>query len=362
MAFKFNEYHLGGGGSGGGSAVLTELTVTENGVYDEPVIEEELDFFVGKTVQFKERYTTDDFPEEYQGEGEAKNFPIVSTADCIANITNINGAFGITVLFLVDGTPSYNYTYMDSRLALEMGSMMGLPDTDGGWYEQDVAVGVFTKMDNPPSIVIVDDAMATGFASAPFLFTAPSTPADGWNKVTVNVPVGEPHVPNMIPNDGSYVHNIYLNTALFADDVMPDAIVAEINKIPEECWFETSENVFVYQVCQGVDDSGFPLYVLIKKGDCSNLGAGVPVYVIDVWGKDATGLDAGGGYIEIADISEYEPEFPYMWNQCDFAGTDGSCRFSCDTSTQTKVLLDVPVKVGTANHLLTNLISIRPFT
>lgn len=41
MAFKFNEYHLGGAGGsggGGGEAVLTELTVTENGVYDNPTI------------------------------------------------------------------------------------------------------------------------------------------------------------------------------------------------------------------------------------------------------------------------------------------------------------------------------------
>jgi hypothetical protein len=150
------------------------------------------------------------------------------------------------------------------------------------------------------------------------------------------VEVSEPctHVPNMVPNDGSYVENLYCNWQIDADK-----FISEIEKIPEDCWeddgcesdgyllFEVGEeNNYGYIVRFKASDSDYCNYKLISNGDC----------YFDCT-KESGECRIDGGFEEWSNMIEIKADLNVTHS---ITGA----------------------KIGTANHLLTNLFSTRPFT
>lgn len=199
MAFKFNEYHLGGGGSGGGSAVLTELTVTENGVYDEPMIGGgPVEIAVGKTVQFKKHITMDDIPEHLRPtEGENSYGQIVR--DDFTNSGYNIGAETVAIELVISEPESLAgvYGYFDEATALAYGVTPG--------WNRIVDAENIESLDVPPSILVANATSAEQLSEVSFFFEGAPTPADGWNKVTVNVAgdiINVPELPTENIEDG----------------------------------------------------------------------------------------------------------------------------------------------------------------
>ena len=214
------------GRNSGKDPVLTELTVTENGVYDNPVIGGGLDFSVGKTLKFKDNITVDDFPDDFRWTGNSMPKATEFVYADSVTMTTVNIADYVTVMYEIWDTSGINctkYVYTShEELRQAMAAEVGIELPTTGWcvvYVEDFDP-VSAESCEPPAVVITDDVISFGVSMAPSLFRVTSTPADGWNKVTVNVPIPEPctHVPNMVPSDGSYVENIYFNTGLFGTD------------------------------------------------------------------------------------------------------------------------------------------------
>lgn len=181
MAYKFVPYAPEG--SGGKDPVLTELVVTENGVYDEPVIAGGTpDFSVGKTVAFKEYYTLDNIPAEHRpAEGESfYQKTIVDDETAGGAFVVENGTFSIEFA-ASKREPPVMYLYFDETKASEFG-------VSSGWnFVADFTNMTFEKLDTPPSILVKNADWQEQLSEVSFLFAGVSTPADGWNKVTVNV-------------------------------------------------------------------------------------------------------------------------------------------------------------------------------
>lgn len=339
---------LAGGGGGGKAPVLTELTVTENGVYDKPVIVSGLEPITWDGV-IGDKVTA-----------QAKNSESGMYVKVSDKILLAEDLAGCTVIRNDGESISLDEPYAviptSGCIIIAMGQAMSVADVNAlpaSCPATFVETGTYFLYDNGEyitSLTFPESASTT-------------TPADGWNKVTVNVPVGEPHAPNMIPNDGSYVHNIYLNTALYIEDEMPEHIVAEINKIPEECWIKDGDIGLIYQVLQGDNNNNAPWskQVLIQKGNYSTVGFEGVTYRMEIIGAPDNWGGYQGGSIEIAEITE-NGETLYVWSAgVETSDYEGGCfEFNSDTFTQSTVL-DTTEKIGTANHLLTNLFSIRPF-
>lgn len=174
---------------GGKDPVLGELVVTENGVYDDPVIGAELDFSVGKTVQFKESYTLEDIPAEYypaEGKPNAQHL-IINNTKYRAMFGIQNGGILLQVYTDMDESEhTLSYMYVDEITGIAVAPNIGEAYVGAGWYVGGADMPI-SLTDNPPIITIVDETSAESLAILAFLFAAPSTPADGWNKVTVNV-------------------------------------------------------------------------------------------------------------------------------------------------------------------------------
>ena len=331
-----------GGGSteGGNETILTELTVTENGVYGDPTIESGRDPIIWDGVM---------------GDRVAVNtsqFVFVKITDTLISpdgligslITLSNGAaFTITPEYVTQvsgGTIAGELmvNVVNDPLAFDE-SFAGIMGVSPGFTE----VGTYF-MYRPSSNVYT-----TSIA-----FPKVSISVDGWNKVTVNVPVNEhcTHVPNMVPNDGSYIENVYFNLALFGEDfdAMPDATVAELEKIPDECWISSEE------LPMGGEASCLFYWLpdtrmgYVVKNGVSNISGGDFTYAIYLQSPTL-------GTVSIEMLATGEPEQPYVWGYCDI--NEQCIPIGNDTLTEVP---DTTVKVGAANHLLTNLISIRPFT
>jgi hypothetical protein len=170
---------------GGKDPILGELIVTENGVYDEPMIGGELDFSVGKTVQFKDLYTLEDFPTDYYPvDGEEYKDNNIDTKDLAMGIGVTifnNGGIMVQILVFESLEKVQLFRYVNDLLieAQDVGV------TKAGWYQATSDGDV--KLNEPWSCTIESETEAEVYSNAPFLFSAPSTPADGWNKVTINV-------------------------------------------------------------------------------------------------------------------------------------------------------------------------------
>ena len=170
--------------------VLTELTVTENGVYDQPVIVDAPDFSVGKTVTFKKAITMDDIPENIRPTitGQYIHQTFATTSDgrtwmwMVLPVANLGYGIAAMGAFMGDQTKE-GFIYMDELVASTQGAQQGI--TEPGWYQG--AENTVEPMDEPPSIIIENETMSESLASLSFLFADSSTPVDGWNKVTVNV-------------------------------------------------------------------------------------------------------------------------------------------------------------------------------
>ena len=347
--------------------VLGELVVTENGTYENPTIEGEPVIDYGCTLTFKPKIMFgvdipadifDRYGSRQEGFITALDEASTPSATWFGTLLKATHEGNTGFVIIADREPNnldtgISYQYADDVAALA--NTESFPD-GAGWYAANTDDYIPIKIDTPPTIPNVDGDMEI-LPELKGMFQAPLTPADGWNKVTVNVPVGEPHVPNMVPNDGSYVHNIYFNTTLYIEDDLPDRIIAEINKIPDEYWIQDGENGLICPVFRGDSDFAWPTYALIKKGYYSNVTS-EPMCVIDMVTK-GEGSDPGGLRIEIGEYLE-NGETHYVWGDFSISSEEGCFLINSDTYTQSEVVGPTD-KIGRANHLLTNLFSIRPF-
>lgn len=184
---------------GGKDPILCELVVTENGVYDEPMIGGgALEIAVGETIQFKKEITfAEDFVADLTNYGGTIVFHKDSAWQWI-----ISGTGGVCTLACQSlSNTSEGFAYLDSMTAPMYGQ------STPGWYKLYTDTMTFEPCD-PPSITIEDntheplpDVSEIEFLTdlADMFFAAPTpTPADGWNKVTVNV-TGNSNEPNGKP-------------------------------------------------------------------------------------------------------------------------------------------------------------------
>lgn len=173
--------------------VLAELVVTENGVYDEPMIAGALDFSVGSTIKFKKDITEDDLPAEMLTISQPQQVILVMSekTQCAVELTPSNDVLTmmITVMFLDDsGNIAGAVVFLNEAAVLSVGGQLGA--TEPGWYSANMSTGTYEPLDEPPAMTLENTdtlAVLTDFKN---FFEAPSTPADGWNKVTVNVAGG----------------------------------------------------------------------------------------------------------------------------------------------------------------------------
>jgi hypothetical protein len=169
------------GRNSGKNPVLAELVVTENGVYDEPMIGDgPVEIAVGKTVQFKKHITMDDIPEHLRPtEGENSYGQIVR--DDFTNSGYNIGAETVAIELVISEPESLAgvYGYFDEAAALAHGVTPG--------WNRIVDAENIESLDVPPSILVANATSAEQLSEVSFFFEGAPTPADGWNKVTVNV-------------------------------------------------------------------------------------------------------------------------------------------------------------------------------
>lgn len=173
MAYKFVPYTAGG--SGGGSATLTELSVTLNGVY-EPTSE----IKVGDTLRAKDRIIETDFPENIQAEmfGSGGEIILAKTDRFMAGVLstpNMPGDFLLSISLDDAGVMYLSDGFMP---------MIGLSGP-GGWYDANIEEP--TPLSEAPEFTVVDESMSEAIKEVTYLFHVPDPP-DGFSKVNVNVP------------------------------------------------------------------------------------------------------------------------------------------------------------------------------
>ena len=209
MKFCFKKISQHGGASpdmGTKPPVFTELVATENGTYENPTIEGEPVLAVGEKVTFKNNIVLGvDIPADilsnygnsqyfYTGQyvsDDGKSL-IVEESQLYSEMDDEYNIRGIRIHIcmygnILDGTDNnHDYYYFDQFAADKAGV------TDGaGWYLKYNNSSTITKIDTPPYFYISE---ASDFGAGELLlpmkgaFQGPSTPADGWNKVTINTP------------------------------------------------------------------------------------------------------------------------------------------------------------------------------
>lgn len=170
MAFKFNEYHLGGGGgSSGGSAVLGELTVTENGVYDEPMIS-----------NTPEPITWDGVIGDKATVNVGNGMTFVKVSDKALSAEDLVGA---TVVLLNTAT-----VVLTNEMISSASGGVVLPELAAVSVSDVEAFSASMGVSFPENGTYFVYSANTGIYTESITFPpAPPIPADGWNKVTVNV-------------------------------------------------------------------------------------------------------------------------------------------------------------------------------
>jgi hypothetical protein len=175
---------------------VTELVVSEGGVYDNPMIEEPPVIAIGETLTFKDVIRPEDMRlENYNTNGYFyfyKDAEVGCAMRMSANPESSNDMY-INVTF-----PTAEYEYFGPKEAiLNMSNYTGI--TGAGWYdrhsENHPYTGEYIKLDTPPSFTVLTEE----FINSGFLGTIPLKkvanifksgvyrPIDGWNKVTVNI-------------------------------------------------------------------------------------------------------------------------------------------------------------------------------
>lgn len=163
------------GKKAGGSAVLTELTVTENGVYDKPSIGLEPIIWDGT-------YDGGFMLEETPGTGYIKVSDIVPSMDDLAYAT-------CTV------STGESFSLNGDISELEEGPGVIMMNGGAVWVVSDPSLIAEYGIEFPaPGTYMFYAPEMTGYIAS---ITFPSTPADGWNKVTVNVAGGIVDVPEL---------------------------------------------------------------------------------------------------------------------------------------------------------------------
>ena len=196
------------GGSGG--TVFTELTVTENGVYDKPAIIGEPVFEVGEKLTFKSEIVLDvDFPKTifdefgpsvffFDGQYIRPEGGRLSYQDCmLRRAVNLSTGevvgFFIMLTVIAENCEFLGYSGMGTYIYFDTYTA-GTKALEPGWYKDDD--GVYTKLDASPYIML-GERTSFGQRNQEYnralfamkgVFEGLSSPADGWNKVTVNVP------------------------------------------------------------------------------------------------------------------------------------------------------------------------------
>lgn len=216
-----------GGGPGSKECVLGELLVTENGVYDEPVLEEELIIArptadgtgfemvmnVGEYITCKKQLTvSSELHDHITSDGGSRldlyNYNDPDNTNWRCGIECLYDGDDIGFWFTMSKATSDNsyvyYDYFDQIGAKVAGADFGI--AQAGWYIDEGNGSI--KLDTPPSFPFGgqdSDADWMWLTScAKDFFVGPTTPADGWNKVTVNV-AGEAIIkPLMVKKNGVY--------------------------------------------------------------------------------------------------------------------------------------------------------------
>lgn len=228
MAFKFNEYHLGGTGGkpaviepitikengtynapdgvdgyspvtvdvggAGGSAVLGELVVTENGVYDNPTAQVTVtadDNIIGVPLTFKKtiELSQDDL-SDLLGQ---MNF-IYDKNNFWWDIGVQKRGVGTNVdkMFYIVGYHDYDsfmdeYVYATEEMLTSSSNLDYYGITIPGWNRCNSITGKAYPCD--PPVIIVENK--DNFYDVDWVYTlfCVEKPADGWNKVTVDSPI-----------------------------------------------------------------------------------------------------------------------------------------------------------------------------
>ena len=163
------------GGSGGGSAVLTELVVTENGVYDEPVIGGDLEHIIWDGV-IGDKVTApmnDEVVFVKVGDKVLSKDDLVGGEMAVSTGQNVPLADEI-VLSVPGGTIC--------------GEMMACSVSDPTMFAETLfgMLNATINFTEAGTYFMYSSGLGMYTASITFQATS-STPADGWNKVTVNV-------------------------------------------------------------------------------------------------------------------------------------------------------------------------------
>ena len=231
------------------------------------------------------------------------------------------------------------------------------------WFNYSIGEDVIGGVVSDKSEIPEDDMWYTVIKKQPDFYGIPDeannktvfehTSAGGWVEVGASEPCT--HVPNMVPNDGSYVENVYFNTWLLGEDweAPPAAVIAELEKIPKDCWINGAEwgtgAECAYLIYRASDE--YTMGYVEKNVFSSESGADA-AYAIRLCDKTV-----GCYFLDI--FATGDADHPYIWYYSYFEH-NFAIKIGQDTLTQMEGTSAI-MKVGTANHLLTNLISIRPF-
>jgi hypothetical protein len=165
-------------------------------------------------------------------------------------------------------------------------------------------LGTLVSVEEPPCGVIADETAAQELAKLSFLFEAPSTPADGWNKVTVNVAcdivdVDELPTENIeegkiyrVTKEGESVNDIYVVAS-------GDGISCTLQEVLAATAYP-AESIMIYPVDE-LPATGDPALPNESGGF-----AVLPVYVIRSTGEGHVYLDLSyhTGFMELGEMLE----------------------------------------------------------
>ena len=179
MAFKFVPYAPEG--SGGKDPVLAELTVTENGVYDNPTIEGERSITWDGVIG--------DRPTVDQGNGTI----LVKVSDRVLTAKDLSGSVAVISMGM---TQTITEDMIEEHQGVTFVSFTIISVSDIKFFTGAPETGTYF--------------LSTGgdYVQSLTLASTPYVPADGWNKVTVNVAGDIVDVPEL-PTEGIEQDKVY---------------------------------------------------------------------------------------------------------------------------------------------------------
>lgn len=292
-----------GYGSGDGEPVLTELVVTENGVYDNPIIglaPITWDGVVGDRVTVTPPNS---------------NSILVKVGDKILSADDCAGA---TLTFSDGGSTTISKATSISGGVI-LGELMVNFVSDAEAFSNFFSTNMSASVVFPETGTYIAYNTDTGFYTTSVTFPSTSSiPADGWNKVTVNV-AGDIIDVTELPTENIEQGKVYRATKeteteiLFAFTdadgqsvcVPLDVMLSEANGIPVSCTVNIVETLpdSMEPMVVGEDDAYMTFYVLDSTGVAYTSTSGDPsdaVTVSALFGRtNLTVTD--GGWIGSAD-------------------------------------------------------------